>query len=96
MGCIVHPVAPVADCAAPMPPVCFTRIPGQRPILDRVVWHSDPLSIDEHLHPGWRHPVGRRATIPVIAATVSPSVLQRRVDVVGFGGRLETEQGRSL
>jgi len=57
-----------------------------------VVWHPDPLSLDEHLHPGRLHPVGRRATIPIIAAIPSGSVLQRRVDVVGFGGRLKADE----
>ena len=59
---------------APMRPVCFTRVTKESPILDRVVWHPDPLSLDEHLHPGWLHSVGRRATIPVIAAIPSGSV----------------------
>jgi hypothetical protein len=94
VGCIGHPVAvPVADVAAPMPSGCFPCIPGQGTILDRVVWHGNPLTIDEHLHPGRRHPVGRGATILLIATTVSPSVLQRRVDVMGISGRFETKQG---
>jgi len=71
---------------------CLTWIPGQRPILDRVVWHGDPLSIDEHLHAGWRHPVRDRPTILVVTATVPPSVLQGRVDVMGFGGWLKADQ----
>jgi hypothetical protein len=90
---MVHLLAlPVLATPAPMSPVCFTSVIGQRPILDRAVWHSDPLSLDEHLHPGWRHPVGRRTTVLVIAATLSTAVLQRRVDVVGFGGQLVTDQ----
>ena len=44
-----QPVAmPILDTPAPMPPGCFTRVTRQRPILDRGVWHSDPLAIDEH------------------------------------------------
>jgi len=69
-----------------MPAVDFTRVPGQCPILDRGVWHSGPLSLNEHFHPGWFHPVGRRATMPVTEATLSPFALQRRVDVVGCIG----------
>lgn len=75
-----------------MPSGCFTGIPGQRPILDRVVWHGDPIAMNEHLHAGWRHSVRHRETILVVTATVSPSVFQRRVDVVGFGGGLKTDQ----
>ena len=42
---------PVLATPTPMSPVCFTSVTRQRPILDRAVWYSDPLSRDEHLHP---------------------------------------------
>jgi hypothetical protein len=71
----------------------FTGIAGQRPVLDRVVWHSNPSTMNEHLHPGRGHPIRDRVTILVVTATVAPAVLQRRIDVVGFGGRFETAQG---
>ena len=71
---------------------CLTGIAGQRPVLDRVVRHGDPTAIHEHLHPGRRHPVRDGATVLVVTATVSPSVFQRRVDVVGFGGGSKTDQ----
>jgi hypothetical protein len=94
VGCIVHPVAlPVLNLPAPMSPVNFTHIPEQRPILNRKVWYSDPLSLYEHLHARRRHPVGRGSTIPLMAATVPYPVPERRVDVVSVGGQLETKQG---
>jgi hypothetical protein len=71
---------------------CFTCVTGQGTKLYRVLWHSDPLSINEHLHPGWRYPVRCGATILVIAATVTPSIFQGRVEVVGVGGWFETDE----
>lgn len=71
---------------------CFTRVSKQSAKLDRVVRHGDPVAVNEHLHPDWRHPIECGATILLVAATVSQPVLRMRVDVVGFGGRLESDE----
>jgi hypothetical protein len=88
-------LSPALEPSAPMPPVGFTRVTKQRPILDRGVWYPDLLSLDEHLHPSWRHPVGRSSTISVVAAIPSGFVSERRVDAIGFGGRHKADEEQS-
>jgi hypothetical protein len=74
-----------------MPPGCLAGISWQGTALNRYIWHIDPPSIDEHLHPGFGPPIQRWAAITFITATFAPRVYQRRIDVMSLGARRQAD-----
>jgi hypothetical protein len=88
-GMAHHPAAVLANGrAAPVPSPCLAGVTRERPVLDRLIRHIEPVAIDIHLHARWSHAVRRRPTIMIIAATHTGCISQVRVDVVGFRRKL--------
>jgi hypothetical protein len=57
-----------------MPASCFAGITFQGAVLDRVLWHSQPFSIHQHLNPVGRSSVLGWTAVTLIAATLSKAI----------------------